>query len=79
MAKTTKTRQVVTKYNFLECHVILSPVNDPQGGISAFREGLTTEAPSWPSGTFSPSKQGGLADTGHIPLTRVRGRLPSHP
>lgn len=38
-----------------------------------------TEAPTWPSGTFSPSKRGALADTGHIPLTRVRGRLPSLP
>lgn len=67
------------KPSFLECHVILSPVNEPQGGIFASRDILTTEAPTWPSGAFSPSKQVALANTGHIPHAGVRGRLPSLP
>ena len=42
-------------------------------------DGLTTEAPAQPRGSVSSFKRSVLADTGHIPLTGVRGRLPSLP
>ena len=42
-------------------------------------DGLTTEAPAQPHGSVSPFKRGVLADNSHIPLTGVRGWLPSLP